>query len=742
MKNSNLLQKTSFFICLLCTILLSTNSILAQGLDFDKNEDLNRIAEDTGTPGWINFKANISASDVFEQHKSAFDLTANDEMKLMKIEKDKLGFTHYRFQQMYKGLEVEGAQFFVHAKDGIAIKGNGTIVTNIKIEDKAPVSVSNAIELAKSYLPADIYMWEDIAEEDKLKELRNDLFASYTPVPRLMLSYQERDGSMDVNSLALTYRVEIHAKAPHDSQAVYIDATTGKIRKYIPLEHHCFNGSGCTLYNGTQGIQTDRMFWSIYRLFDDCRGNGIQTRRFPSTNLTDWGNNWFSSNQCEGVSLHWAMEKTYDYFLNSHSRNSYNNAGATINSFTQNNTWGVDNAFWSGTAQTFNFGSGGGSNTSGPLVTLDVTGHEFTHAVTQFSAGLIYSGQSGCLNESFSDIFGTMIEYSQGVGNYFMGDDAWVPDGYLRNMANPKAKTGTGSNAPSPDTYLGQFWTTSVHFGSGVQNHWFYLLAQGSYATDEINDNGHCFKVYGIGRTKAARIAYRNLTVYLNNSSNYAAARAGSIQAATDLYGANSNETKQTRAAWDAVGVYGPGIPCKPAKVTGPSYIPCNGSWFNVCPVPSATSYVWTFSTNCAYVSSGGGTSAFLYGSNNCPFGGGGLLCVSAKNSSGTSAPTCLTIGIQSCGGNNQYRLAEDLSNEGPSVFPNPAINDVQISFSNQEEEVLIDIFDLSGKRIKTVQQKNTAQFSLDVSEFTSGMYILQIKTATENFTERIVIKK
>ncbi|MFK8104555.1 MAG: M4 family metallopeptidase [Saprospiraceae bacterium] len=739
MKNLSLLLKTTLLVSLLCNVFLDVHLVFAQEADFTTNKNLHRIAETGDSPGWISFKNNISASDIFEQHKSAFDLTSNDEMQLMKMEKDDLGFTHYRFQQWHKGLEVEGAQFFIHAKDGIAINGNGTIVTNIKRKEKATISPSEVIELAKSYLPADVYMWEDIEEEKKLKELRNDLFASYAPMPRLMLSYQERNGTMDLNSLTLTYRVEIHAKAPHDSQALYIDAETGEIRKYIPLEHNCSNGVGCTLYNGTQGIQTDRIVSSVYRLFDDCRGNGINTRRHPNTNLTNWGNSWFSSSRCEGVSLHWAMEKTYDYFLNNHNRNSYNNAGATVNAFTQNNGLGTDNAFWSPSSQTLNFGAGGGSFTTGPLVSLDVAGHEFTHAVTQFSAGLIYSGESGCLNESFSDIFGTMVE---GSSDYLIGEDAWIVDGYLRSMSDPKAKTGTGSNAPSPDTYLGDFWTTQVHKGSGVQNHWFYLLAQGSSATDRINDNGQCFSVYGIGRAKAARIAYRNLTVYLNNSSNYAAARAGSIQAATDIYGANSNEVRQTRAAWDAVGVYGPGAPAKPAKVTGASFVPCSGAWFNVCPVPNATSYVWSFSTNCGYVNGSTTTSAFLYGNNNCPYSGGGLLCVSAKNSSGTSPATCLTLGIQSCSNNNQYRQTEDSVKEAPSVFPNPAIDEVQVSFSNQEEEVLVDVFDLAGKRIKTIRQKNTTQFMLDVSALTPGMYMLNIKTATDVFTEKIIIKK
>jgi len=115
-----------------------------------------------------------------------------------------------------------------------------------------------------------------------------------------------------------------------------------------------------------------------------------------------------------------------------------------------------------------------------------------------------------------------------------------------------------------PDTYLGENWIIpssvciknndycGVHRNSGVQNYWFYLLAEGGTGT---NDNGFNYNLLGIGKEKAARIAYRNLTAYLTPSATYIDARQGSIQAAIDLFGVNSFEEKQTRDAWQAVGV-------------------------------------------------------------------------------------------------------------------------------------------------------------------------------------------
>jgi len=148
-----------------------------------------------------------------------------------------------------------------------------------------------------------------------------------------------------------------------------------------------------------------------------------------------------------------------------------------------------------------------------------------------------------------------------GSTDWIFGDKVSPTNNGLRNLSKPKDET---MKTQQPDTYLGENWIVpssvciknndycGVHRNSGVQNYWFYLLAEGGTGT---NDNGFNYNVLGIGKTKAAQIAYRNLTTYLIPSSNYIDARQGSIQAAIDLFGANSIEEKQTRAAWRAVGV-------------------------------------------------------------------------------------------------------------------------------------------------------------------------------------------
>ncbi|MFQ5585069.1 MAG: M4 family metallopeptidase, partial [Calditrichia bacterium] len=146
-----------------------------------------------------------------------------------------------------------------------------------------------------------------------------------------------------------------------------------------------------------------------------------------------------------------------------------------------------------------------------------------------------------------------------GSGSWRLGEDITASGLGIRNMANP-------NEFGDPDTYGGTNWFNvvgctpsnlndqcGVHTNSGVQNFWFYLLSEGGSGT---NDNGDPYNVTGIGTADAAAIAYRNLTVYLTTSSEYADARTGAIAAATDLFGPGSPQVQATMDAWDAVGVY------------------------------------------------------------------------------------------------------------------------------------------------------------------------------------------
>jgi hypothetical protein len=230
--------------------------------------------------------------------------------------------------------------------------------------------------------------------------------------------------------------------------------------------------------------------------------------------------------------------------MNNHNRNSIDNNGRLLRALVHSgNNW--FNAQYSSAYVMMRFGDGNNA----PLTTIDITAHELTHGLTDFTADLVYSYESGALNESFSDIFGAAVEAeaSPNKSRWLMGEDI----GHIRDMANPNAKG-------HPDTYKGTNWyfgsgdNGGVHYNSGVLNHWFYLLSEGKSGT---NDNGDSFTVNSITIEKAAKVAFRMLSVYLSANSQYADARVAGIQAAKDLYGAGSNEEIQVTNAFYAVGV-------------------------------------------------------------------------------------------------------------------------------------------------------------------------------------------
>jgi hypothetical protein len=206
----------------------------------------------------------------------------------------------------------------------------------------------------------------------------------------------------------------------------------------------------------------------------------------------------------------------------------------------------MNNAFW-----THNLLAFGDGNNNNPPVELDVVAHELTHGVTQYEANLQYYGESGALNESFSDILGKAVEFD------VFGDTAtWLMAKYfqnngLRNLSNPNLKN-------QPDTYMGDMWyagsddSGGVHYNSGVQNFWFYLLSKGGSG---VNDHEFSYSVNPIGIDAAAKIVYRNLTEYLGPWSEYLDSRIGSLLATADLYGSNSSVYQEVDKAWDAVGV-------------------------------------------------------------------------------------------------------------------------------------------------------------------------------------------
>ena len=294
-----------------------------------------------------------------------------------------------------------------------------------------------------------------------------------------------------------------------------MDAVSGEVFHEINMLHpQATNtlGTAETKYHGTREIITDSVGVDSFRLYETTRGRGIHTLNILTSTDTslavefyDDDNFWnnVNGNQDEAATdAHWGAEMTFDYYLQEHDHLGIDGDSMALVSYVH---YGLDvtNAFWNGAYSSF--GDGGASSTA--LTALDVVGHEFTHGITDFTADLVYQNESGALNESFSDIFGTAIEHwaDPASGDWEIGEDfLTIP---FRDMADP-------NQFGDPDTYFGDNWYTSsgdnggVHTNSGVQNFWFYLLTVGKVDT---NDFDNPYEVIGLGLDTAAQIAFRNL---------------------------------------------------------------------------------------------------------------------------------------------------------------------------------------------------------------------------------------
>lgn len=546
------------FITLVALLILITNTAFSQILEGDAAErlvqgsELVRVENSSSTPTYIKLKkrAEFPSAQFPAWAKKVYGLEDGIALTLIREESDKLGLEHHRYQISKNGNAIVGAFLFTHGKDHMVSSVNGRIPVQIH-SMQAVLNETAALESAKAQIGAESYKWELQGEENHLKWEQDDLIATYFPQGELVYI----DPSFEFTkpeAFRLAYRFDIYAHKPVGRYQVVVDALTGEV--LMTEEKICSAdspGTAVTGHSGTHSIVADS-FGGGFRLREDGRGGGVRTFDMNegtnygnAVDFTDSDNFWNNVNGAldqYATDAHWGAEMTYDYFLDAHGRNSIDNANMQINSYVHYDQ-DYFNAFWDGLRMTYGDGNGN------PLTALDICGHEMTHGVTEFSAGLIYQDEYGALNESFSDIFGAAVEFvaNPSSGDWLMGEDV----GTLRSMSNPNA-------FGDPDTYGGTNWATGpgdnggVHTNSGVQNKWFYILVEGESGT---NDNGDAYNVTGIGLDDAAAIAYRNLTVYLGQTSEYADARFYAIQSAIDLFGGCSPEVIACTNAWYAVGV-------------------------------------------------------------------------------------------------------------------------------------------------------------------------------------------
>ena len=492
---------------------------------------------------------------------SAFGLDADLKLSLKKAETDDLGNVNYRFYQLYKGLPVEGAMYIVQTKGGKAIGMSGEIVTDVPSDLKgaalsATVSKDAAVKAAIQQVGAKEYAWQNSEMEQSFKALMKSDKATYAPTAKLVwynVAASDDDQSFDASHLVLAYKIDVYAKQPLSRANYFVDARTGKVLgKNDIINTSDAIGNANTFWSGTQKIHSS-LDSGTYTLRDYTKGNGVITLHGESgqrgNNYTSTSANWnLTGYDQAAMDAHFGVSSTYNFYAKVFKRNSYDGMGTALVSYVNDPTY-TDNAFWDGAAMNFNKRTG----STGGVTGIDVTGHELTHGVTQTTSELIYKNESGAINESMSDIMGKSVQFytkRNDINWQLSNDMGWI----IRDMSNPNLVS-------QPDTYKGKYWAKGllaaldnggVHTNSGIGNYMYYLLCVGGSGT---NDNGEAFNVKAVGYQKACFIMYRTETVYLFPAAVYTDWRTAAINAATDLYGANSQTVKSVQDAFHAIGV-------------------------------------------------------------------------------------------------------------------------------------------------------------------------------------------
>ncbi|MDZ4669176.1 MAG: M4 family metallopeptidase [bacterium] len=460
--------------------------------------------------------------------------------------KDELGMQHTRFVQMHEGMEVWGAEMILHEKGSEQFL-NGHFMAEPIISNKVVLSSSDALIKAIYYLKG-ATEWQDLSES----QIR---LTQYVGPKARKVVYPFKDKNqvcwlVDCKpNILSTWRCFVDAETGEIvnayNQACTADGSkvaTASDLNSVSRTINTYEKSGMAyMIDGTKSMFN----LAASKLPDDPIG-AVWTINAQNTYVksivhisSSTNSNWPAA----GVSAHYNAGLAFDYYKNTHNRNSINGNGGTIISVinvSEQNGQGMDNAFWTGEMMCY----GNGKVAFKPLAgSLDVAGHEMTHGVVQNTANLEYQGQSGAINESMADVFGCMMDRD----DWLLGDDVvktqYFPTGALRSLSDPhNGGSSLNDNGYQPramsEYYSGTQDNGGVHINSGIPNWAFYKFAT------------------AIGKDKAEKVYYRALSKYLTKSSKFVDLRIAVVQSCIDLHGDNSAEYNAARTAFNAVGIY------------------------------------------------------------------------------------------------------------------------------------------------------------------------------------------
>lgn len=489
-----------------------------------------------------------SATKFLGENKSLFGIdNTSEELKPVDVNKDELGNTFVKYAQYIKGIKVYGNLLNVHFnKYGIITSTSGKFEKNKSITTlgSKTITENDAIEIAQKQ-----FIYNSLRKAPKAERLILTKDGKNYEVFKVNISFMEPTiGNYDVF-------VEVHS-----GKVIKIE---DNIRYDEPV-----TGSGVDVQGNTKPLNLC-LSDSLYVMDDQTKTatSGILT--YDAEHTTSSGvivnntSNYFNDENFKAsVSAHYYAGQVVDFYKNLFGRNSLDNNGMEIDSFTHYGE-NFDNAFWDGSEMVY--GDGDGSTYTYLSGDLDIVGHEMTHAVISDTANLQYDNQSGALNESIADTFGVLIEtyskdnvahggtWSFNPADWVIGDDVYTPGikgDALRSLANPalyKQPDNMKNFVYSSDDDAGD--DGGVHTNSGITNKAAYLVAS------------------KIGMEKTARIYYRALTDYMDMYTDFDDAENCLMQAADDLYGEDCSEAKDINDAFYSVGIGQPPVKSNNAPV-------------------------------------------------------------------------------------------------------------------------------------------------------------------------------
>jgi len=442
-----------------------------------------------------------AARSFLSVHGNAFGLTdESKDLKVVKSKKADRGRKFVRFQQKYNDIPVIGAELIVQmdAADNIlSVSGEVLDFSGEKrraLRTEPGIASENARQIAIAEI-ASVYgigIDELTATEPELS-LYNPILLGFSGQDTEILVWQTEVSALSLDSI---------------NEFVLVDALTGAVVLH-------FNQADTALNRQINNVRDNKV----------CRSEG------------------------QGSSGDSDCDKAYDYsgdaytfYKNQHGRDSIDNNGMTLTSRVHHGT-GICNAYWNKTYKYMIYGDGCESS----IVVDDVAAHEMTHGVTVYESALIYTNQSGAINEAFSDIWGELVDQNNGKGNdtsevkWKIGED--FVSGGIRDMKNPPA-LGQPDKITSNLYYCGTFDNGGVHTNSGVGNKAAYLI------TDGGTFNG--YTVRGLGYVKAAKLFYEVQTNLLTSSAKYSDLYNALILACSNL-GYSTDDCQQVKNAVNAV---------------------------------------------------------------------------------------------------------------------------------------------------------------------------------------------